>query len=248
MSDPREILDAVGHRPFPPSSDPWVMFQSWRRLLFAHWPLPPEQLRPLVPQPLELETFEGEAWVGLTPFDLHGLRARFTPAVPGPSQFPELNLRTYVRLGDRPGIFFFTLEAGSDLAVAGARIFYRLPYHRASMEIREEDGWFHYRSERKGGGASFKGRYRPVGDVSEAARGTLEYFLTERYALYAVLRDGGVLRGDIHHRPWPLQPAEAEIEVNTVPGAHGIKLPDREPLLHYSARQDTLIWAPKAVR
>lgn len=248
MSDPREILNVVDHRPWPVPPDPWVMFQSWRRLLFAHWPVPPGQLRALVPDSLELETFEGQAWVGLTPFDLRGLRARFMPAVPGPSDFPEMNLRTYVRVGDRPGIFFFTLEAGSDLAVAGARTFYRLPYHRADMEIREENGWFHYRSERKGGGATFRGRYRPSGDVAHARSGTLEYFLTERYVLYSALRDGGVLTADIHHGPWPLQPAEAEIEVNTVPDAHGIDLPDREPLLHYAARQDTLVWAPKTVR
>lgn len=248
MSDPREIMEIVEHRPFPPSPGPWVMFQSWRRLLFAHWPLPPEQLRPLVPAALELDTFEGAAWVGLTPFELRGLRARFTPAVPGPSDFPELNLRTYVRVGDRPGIFFFTLEAASDLAVAAARMFYRLPYHRATMEIREENGWVHYRSERKEGGATFRGRYRPTGAVSEARPGTLDYFLTERYALYTVLRDGGVLGADIHHRPWPLQPAEAEIEENTVAAAHGIELPERDPLLHYAARQDTLVWAPTAVR
>lgn len=247
MSDPREILRAVDHRPWPVPAGPWVMFQSWRRLLFAHWAVPPERLRPLVPRALELETYDGRAWLGLTPFELMGLRARFLPAIPGPWDFLELNLRTYVRVKDRPGIYFFTLEAGSDLAVAAARTLYRLPYHAAVMEAREEGGWIHYRSERKGGGATFQGKYRPAGDVVEPESGTLEHFLTERYALYATLRDGGLLRGDIHHRPWPLQPAEAEIALNTVPAAHGIEPPDTAPLLHYAARQDTLVWGPRAV-
>lgn len=227
------------------ATGPWVMFQSWRELLFAHWPLPVAQLRPLIPRELELEEFEGSAWVGLTPFRLANLHPRFLPALPGVSEFPEMNLRTYVRIGDKPGIFFFSLDAGSTLAVVGARLGYRLPYFRSEMSIRKTGDWFQYRSKRSGGKAEFVGRYRPIGAVFKAERGTLEYFLAERYALYAVLGAGRVLRGDIHHRPWPLQPAEAEIELNTVPAAHGIALPDRPPLVHYAARQDTLIWPPR---
>lgn len=245
MIDADAILREVDHRPWPIPPDPWVMFQSWRRLLFAHWPLPADALRPLVPGALELETFEGQAWLGLTPFHMRGLRPRFLPAVPGSSDFPEMNLRTYVRVGDRPGIFFFTLEAGSSLAVAAARALYRLPYHKAEMEIREEGDWIRYRSRREDGTAAFEGRYRPSGPVTHARKDTLEYFLTERYALYVVLRNGDVLRGDIHHGRWPLQPAKAEIDVNTVAAAHGIELPAREPLLHFAQRQDTLAWAPK---
>lgn len=247
MSDTDAILRARDHRPWPVPADPWVMFQSWRRLLFAHWPLAAEQLRPLVPDALEIETFDGQAWLGLTPFELQGLRPRFLPPIPGASDFPEMNLRTYVRVDDRPGVFFFTLEAGNSLAVAAARTLYRLPYHRADMAVREEDGWIGYRSRRPDGTATFEGRYRPSGPADPPGAGSLEHFLTERYALYAALKDGALLRGDIHHRPWPLQPAEAEIVENTVPGAYGIELPDREPLLHYSHRQDTLVWAPRRV-
>jgi uncharacterized protein YqjF (DUF2071 family) len=249
----------TAHRPWPLPRAPWILFQSWRELLFAHWPLPREALRPLVPPQLTLEEYDDAAWIGQTPFRLTGLRPRLLPPLPGASTFPELNLRTYVRVGDRPGIFFFSLDAASRLAVLGARTLYRLPYFHAKMRIESRAGWIHYRSRRiddganagagadPGPGAEFIARYRPDGPVFNAAPGSIEHFLTERYALYVVLRDGKILRGDIHHRPWPLQRAEAEIERDTVPAAHGITLPDRPPLLHFSARQDTLIWPPRLV-
>jgi uncharacterized protein YqjF (DUF2071 family) len=249
----------TAHRPWPLPPDPWILFQSWRELLFAHWPLPREVLRPLVPPQLILEEFDGTAWVGQTPFLLTGLRPRLLPSLPGISTFPELNLRTYVRVGDRPGIFFFSLDAASRLAVLGARTLYRLPYFHAEMRIESRAGWIHYRSRRiddganagtgaaPGTGAEFIARYRPDGPIFNAEPGSIEHFLTERYALYVVLRDGKILRGAIHHRPWPLQSAEAEIERDTIPTAHGITLPNRPPLLHFSARQDTLVWPPRLV-
>lgn len=236
------------HRPWPLPRDPWLLFQSWRHLLFAHWPVPHEQLRPLVPPQLILEEFDGSAWVGLTPFLLTDLRPHLLPPLPGISSFPELNLRTYVRLDDKPGIFFFSLDAASRLAVLTAHTLYRLPYHLALMRIGHRNGWIHYQSRRTDNGpADFAARYRPTGPTFNAAPGTLEYFLTERYALYVVLKNGKIIRGDIHHRPWPLQPAEAEITRNTIPAAHGITLPDTPPLLHFAARQDTLVWPPRLV-
>jgi len=221
------------------------MFQSWRELLFAHWPVGREVLRPLVPPALEVEEWEGRGWVGVAAFRLVGLRPRGSPALPGLSEFPELNLRTYVRYAGRPGIYFFSLDAGNRLAVAGARLGYRLPYRLARIRIEREGEWVVYRSRRADGRAEFVGRYRPVGAGFEPAPGTLEHFLIERYALYAVLRSGRVLRADIHHRPWQVRPAEARIERNTVASAAGIDLPDDEPLLHYAARQDTLVWPPR---
>jgi uncharacterized protein len=244
----RFIMQAVSHRPCEMPSGPWLMFQSWRELLFAHWPLPKEALRPLVPGALVLEECAGSAWVGLTPFRLTNLHPRFLPPLPGLSEFPEMNLRTYVRVGDTPGIFFFSLDAASRLAVLAARMGYRLPYFKAAMRMESRHGWIHYRSRRQDGSeAEFSGRYRPAGPVFEAGKGSLEYFLIERYALFAVLRNGSVLRGDIHHRPWRLRSAEAAIERNTAPATHGIALPDSAPLLHYADRQDTLVWPPKRV-
>jgi uncharacterized protein len=247
MVKPREILEDSAHLSGGLPAGPWIMVQSWIDLLFAHWPLAPAALRRLVPQPLQLETFDNSAWLGLTPFRVVGLRPRWLPPLPGTASFPELNLRTYVRYRDVRGVYFFTLEAAAPLAVFAARLAYRLPYRRARMRVVEEAGWTNYHSVRRDGGAAFAGRYRSVGPARMAQPGSLEEFLVERYALYTVLRSGRVLRGDIHHGAWRLQPAEARIERNNVAAAHGITLPEKGPLLHYAARQDTLVWPPKRV-
>jgi uncharacterized protein YqjF (DUF2071 family) len=242
--DVRGILADVAHRTTPLPSGPWLMFQSWQDLMFVHWPVPAAVLRPLVPPPLTLEEFDGTAWVAVTPFVLRGLRVRRLPPFP---DFPEMNFRTYVRFGDVPGIHFFSLDAANRLAVAGARTFYRLPYKSAVMRVSREGPAIQYQSRRPNGSARLAARYHPVGPTFQPGPGTLEHFLTERYALYVVLRSGSVLRGDIQHPPWDLRAAEADILVNTVPEAEGVGIPDGEPLLHFSARQDTLIWPPRVV-
>ena len=246
-SDVGHIMKDVGHRPWPAPRSPWLMYQSWQQLLFAHWPVPVSELRPLVPPELEIDEFDGTGWVAVTPFVLKGLRIRYLPQIPGADDFPEMNLRTYVRVGDTPGIWFFSLDAASRLAVSAARTFYRLPYKNAQMSVRSADGGIEYRSRRLDRTAVLSARYRPIGPSFHPAPGTLEYFLTERYALYVVLRDRTIIRGDIHHPPWDLQPAEATFTQNTVAEAAGIRLPDTPPLLHYSARQDALLWPPKVV-
>lgn len=242
-----DIERATSHRPWPLPDGPWIMFQSWCEQLFAHWRMPVEQVRPLVPAQLELDTFEDSAWVGITPFRISGLRVRGLPELPFGSEFPELNLRTYVTVGGQGGVYFFSLDAGSSLAVIAARVGYGLPYHNADMEITTgDDGWIHYRCNRDTGDADLVVRYRALpSEPQPAARGTLDHFLTERYVLY-VVRGEKVVRGDIHHRPWLLQPAEAVFETNSIAVAAGLALPLEPPLLHYSSRQDALIWPPAA--
>jgi uncharacterized protein YqjF (DUF2071 family) len=221
------------------------MAQTWQRLLFAHWSLPVADVRPHVPAELSLDEFDGLAWIGITPFRLTGLRARWTYPLPYVSAFPELNVRTYVTVGDKPGIYFFSLDAGSALAVASARRFYRLPYFRANMSARLERGEIIYRSRRHAEtGREFAAHYRPNGPVFRAAPGTLEHFLTERYCLYTV-DETTVLRAEIHHPPWPLQRALAALGANTM-APPGIALRGG-PLLHFAARQDVLIWPPRMV-
>ena len=246
---PHDLLSDTAHRPWPLPGGPWIMSQRWEDLLFAHWRVPAARLRALVPEALEIDTFDGTGWVSMTPFRLTNLRPRFLPPLPGISDFLEMNFRTYVRVGDKPGIWFFSLDAASPLAVAAARLTYRLPYRNAHMRMRRADGWIQYESRRAGAsGAEFVGRYRGVGPSWSPAPGTLEHFLAERYALYSVLLGRVVLRGEIHHPPWTIQRAEARIERNTVPAAHGLVLPDEPAVLHYAAPQDTLVWPPVPVR
>jgi uncharacterized protein YqjF (DUF2071 family) len=224
---------------------PWVMAQTWMDLLFAHWSLPPQALSAIVPAQLPLDTFDGRAWIAVTPFAVRNLRVRLTFPVPVLSAFPEINVRTYVVVGGKPGIFFFSLDADSRLAVATARRFYRLPYFRSRMSIARANGEISYASERDDPDAPspalFRARYGPIGAPFNAERGTLEHWLTERYCLYTLDDDGRPLRADIHHPPWPLQPAQAQFAANTM--ADEVALPlDGEPLLHYARRQDVVFW------
>lgn len=247
MNDfPDGILDRTAHRPYPLPDGPWIMTQSWHDLLFAHWPVGERELRERVPPGLELDLFDGQAWVSITPFHMTNVAPRGVPAVPWVSAFPELNVRTYVRHGGRPGIYFFSLDAGNPLAVGAARSLFHLPYFTARMRVESRDGRVHYRSERSSsedGAATFAGTFGPVGPVFEAKPGTLDHFLTERYCLYTFDDRWQLYRGEIHHPAWPLQRAEAQIEVNTMTESAGLRLPSLAPHLHFSRRQDVLIWA-----
>lgn len=219
------------------------MEQTWNDLLFAHWPISPEKLRPLVPTALSLDTFGEQCWVAVTPFHMSGVSARWMPTLPGLSAFPELNVRTYVTYGGKPGVYFFSLDAGSRVAAWAARVTYHLPYFHARMHVVEDGGWIQYHSLRNSG-AELDGRYRPTGPVRLRERGTLEHWLTERYCLYTVVRDA-VYRSEIHHEPWPLQDAQGEFSVNTMAAAAGIDLPKIQPLLHFAKRREVLIWPLK---
>lgn len=230
------------------SETPWVMRMRWLDLLFAHWPVPVETLRPHIPAGLEVDTFEGRAWLGIVPFRMEDVAPRFLPAVPGPGAFPELNVRTYVRWRGRGAVWFLSLDAGSRLAVAGARTAFHLPYFRARMSSDTDAGWVEYRAERtdpRGPAAAFDARYRPTGEVEPAPPGSLAQFLTDRRGLYAADPAGRLAWTVIRHAPWPLQPAEAEIRVDTMAHAHGITLPDVDPVLYFAKRLDVVAWWPR---
>jgi uncharacterized protein YqjF (DUF2071 family) len=220
--------------------------QTWRDLLFAHWALDPAALRPAVPAQLPIDTFDGRAWIAVTPFEVTGLRLHGTPPLPRLSRFAETNVRTYTTVDGKPGIWFFSLDAASRLAVAAARLTYRLPYFHGRMSIERAAGQVAYATRRTAGEAALRLRYRATGPPRRAAPGTLEYFLTERYCLYTVV-GGTVRRTEIHHPPWALAQATAEIERNTMAAPLGFDLSADEPLLHFAARQDVVIWAPKRV-
>lgn len=237
-------LEHVDHRPWPLPSGPWIMEQTWHDLLFAHWPVAPEAMRPLVPPQLALDLFDGRCWVALTPFHMSGVRARWLPPLPGLSAFPELNVRSYVTYGGKAGVYFLSLDAASRGAVWTARKTYRLPYFFADMSVEERDGWFDYRSSRAANPAELKARYRPIKAVQLRTPGTLEHWLSERYCLYTVSHRT-VYRAEIHHAPWPLEDAEAEFRTNSMASAARIELPAIPPLLHFSRKLEVLIWPLK---
>jgi hypothetical protein len=228
------------------------MTQRWNDLLFAHWPVPADEMARLIPAGLKVDTFDGHAWVGVLPFWMDEVRTRAVGerciTVPGTGTFCELNVRTYVRssITDLRGVYFFSLDAASALAVIGARALFHLPYFLASMHSQiESDGTVDYSSERllTSRKVRFQARYRGLGNVAGPSRaGTLDHFVTERYCLFTQ-RAGRVLRGDIHHLPWPLEAAEAEIRLNELPAAHGITLPDRAPVLHFARQLQVNLWS-----
>jgi uncharacterized protein len=200
--------------------------------------VPIEALRAHLPDELEVETFDGDAYLGLTPFRVTNLRVRGLPPVPVLSSFLELNCRTYVSHGgEKPGIWFFSLDASSRLAVEGARRLYKLPYFRARMTGPPRFSAVRLEAERD---HVWECSYRPTGLAAPAATGTLEHFLAERYCLYTVDEAGALNRAEIHHPPWPLQGASAEVTANTVP-PDGLEV-SGEPHVMFSARQDVLIW------
>jgi len=152
-----------------------------------------------------------------------------------------------VRVADRPGVFFFSLDASNPLAVAGARALYSLPYHHARFTVTGDGDRVTYRcrrTDRRSPRAEFDARYHPSGPVTTAPPGTLTHWLTERYCLYAVTRHVGLRIAEIHHRPWPLQPAEAEIRTNTMIAGTGIDLPPTAPIVHFAEHLDVHVWLP----
>ena len=225
-----------------------AMRMTWIDLAFLHWRVSAEPLRALVPAPLELDLFDGSAWVGVTPFRMTHVRANFAPPILTTTDFPELNVRTYVRYGGRSGVWFFSLDAASWLAAMTARTLIGLPYFHARMDELRDGERVRYSSTRMpiGASAEFRAVYRPTGSAYHCESGSLDYWLTERYTLFAK-RAGALLRLDIEHAPWPLQPATIEIERNTMAQAAGITLPNDAPHVRFARTLDVVAnWPVKA--
>jgi uncharacterized protein len=232
------------YRPYPAPSQKPVMYQSWHELLFMHWPVPAKVLRSQLPAGLELDTFNGHAWLAVVPFYMSGIHPRGLFPVPWLSSFAELNVRTYVTHGGRPGVWFFSLDAANPVAVAIARSWFKLPYFNARMRCAASGESVSYSSRRthhNAPGCAFVADYRPVSEVAIPAPGTLEYFLSARYCLYTADPAGNLYRGEIDHDPWPLQRAEAAVQTNTMADSVGINL-SGEPLLHFSKYIDVKVW------
>ena len=244
------VIDQVAHRPYPMRKLPWIMTQTWHDVLFLHWPVDARVVRALLPVGLKLDLFDGQAYAAVVPFYMTNVAPRGVPALPGFSSMPEVNVRTYVTARGIPGVYFFSLDAANPLVVGAARAMFHLPYHTAEMHIDQGEDWIHYTSRRKqadGRPAELRGRYRSVGVGRHPEPGSLEYFLTERYCLYSLDDSLHMYRADIHHPPWNLTLADAELDVNTMAGANDIPLPAVSPLAHFAKRQDVVVWPLRRV-
>ena len=235
------VTDQTSHRPWPLPKSRWVMFMRWHDLLFLHWPIKPEYIRPLIPIALELDTFDGWCWIGIVPFHMSGVRPRYVPL---PLALPELNVRTYVKTTGKSGVWFFSLDAASWIAVRVAR-WLGLPYYNARIAVKTGDDTIRYdsvRTHKYSSRAEFRADYRPIGAVYRATAGTLDHWLTERYCLFAALNSDRVVFGEIHHPQWALQPAEVNLDVNTMTQSTGIALPEQKPLAHFARLQEVVAW------
>lgn len=232
-----------------------VMRQNWSHLLFLHWEVPLAALRPLIPAALEIDTFEGRAFVGLVPFTMTGVRPVWSPPLPGFSNFHEVNVRTYVHFEGRdPGVWFFSLDAANGLAAWLARRLWLLPYHHARMDLRvapdsaqSPAGRIEYQSDRLGEtAAACRIAYSPAGTPATSAPGSLEHFLAERYIQYC-RRGSRVFSGHVHHPPYPLQPATIRELDESLIAANGIERPTGPPLAHYALGVRVGVFALKPV-
>jgi len=242
-----EIFFQTSHRPYPLPNKSWLMKQTWYDLLFMHWEIPKDHLLPFVPPGLELDTFNGKAYIAVVPFGMSQIRYRFLPPIPFTSAFLELNVRTYVKKDNIPGVLFLSLDAANPVAVEVARFFFYLPYFNAQMSLQKQDNRIHYssiRKDKRGKIATLKIEYQPTSQVYNSTPNTLEHWLTERYCLYSANKKGILHRTDIHHIPWPLQKAEAKILENTMALSHGINLPTVFPILHFVEKIEVAIYAP----
>jgi len=229
-----------------PSGSP-ILQQKWENLLFLHWPVDPALLRPLIPEALEIDTFDGRAWLGITPFHLSDLRPPLLPALPGLSAFTEMNVRTYVLHNGKPGIWFFSLDASKLLPAAAARIFFMLPYFKASMKFEQNHPLFNFSMTRSGAtDVEFKASWQVGVRLRAPDVESLAFFLVERYCAFAV-EGSRVFQIRIYHHPWILDEALVKIESSNAISALGLPEPATEPIVHFSESIEAEIWAPAQV-
>ena len=232
------------HLPFPMPDRPHALVQEWRNLTFMHWEVSPEKLQPHIPEGLEIDLFDGKAYVGTIPFQMRNVRPRLLPSVPGISTFPEFNVRTYVTKNGKPGVLFLTLDAQSRVTCFYAPRKYGLPYRYAKCNVHvESEKHYSWTSRRKDGGQSLIGTTKRLGPVERAAEGSLEYFLFERYSLYT-WHNGVLKRAYTHHLPWKYSTAEVEMQSNTLLDSYNLNVKDslQPEYIHMSPGVEVQTW------
>ena len=205
-------LEHTCHRPWPLPQKNWRWRQQWNELAFIHWEINKDWLISQIPNGLELDLYDGKAWIGIVPFSMKGVTLRGFPAPKFLCDFPEINLRTYVTRNGKKGVWFFSLDVPHSLAVWAARTFFHLPYYKAQIHTTIDGTHVDYQFKRNE--VEFEGTYTP-GEFIDAASKSFEYWSTERYCLYSANSTGELFRAEIHHRQWPLQSASITIRKNT---------------------------------
>jgi uncharacterized protein len=234
----KDELWHVGHRLWPLPGMPWVMRQTWGDLLFVHYPVRLEVLRRLVPDVLPLDSFHGMGWVGMVLFEMSGVRLRGLPPIPGTHRFPQVNLRTYITIDGKPGVYFFNIDANNKMVANAAKLAH-LPYNHKDINMSHSGQEINFQSR-----GNLEVSYRPVSlsKSTHAAKGSFEEWMAERYCFYTLNRQGVPLRCDILHQPWALQEAEAEIPRNTLLSKHGIETESDQPTFHFSKKMEVRVW------
>lgn len=227
------------HRPWPLPTGPWVMTQTWERLLFAHWQVEPHLIQSRIPAPLELDTFAGAAWMTMVPFRMNDIRFRLLPKIPGAYTFPQLNVRTYVTYQGKSGVYFFHIEADHRFAAWIARKWAYLPYDFANINWQEQNEHIHFTCQREHQ-PLFEASYKPTSPAEPTKADSLDRWLMERYCFYTTHHDT-LYRGEIHHQPWLVQPAKVDIVHNAIFDLLQLNLAHVNPLFHYA--QQLKIWA-----
>lgn len=218
-------------------------WQRWTELLFVHWRLPVDAVRPLIPREIELDPWDGEMFVGLVPFRMEDIRPSWLPRVMA-MDFLELNLRTYVHHRGRPGVWFFSLDASSWLAVQAARLGWSLPYHHAAMQVERAGEHVTYRSDRRGGAATFRADYDVGEPLGPSVPGSLEHFLLERYLLFSE-RGGRILEGQVHHVPYPAHRVHhVDVTQSMIDAAGMPKIAGPPVTAHFSPGVDVEVFGP----
>jgi uncharacterized protein YqjF (DUF2071 family) len=235
-----QMFEKTDHRPWSLPTGPWVMTQSWEKLLFAHWPIDPNIIRSRIPAPLELDTFENQAWITIVPFQMNRIRFRFLPSIPGMCSFPELNLRTYVTHQGKSGVYFLNIDADHHFAVWVANKFAYLPYSYAKIDWEEQNQQIHFACHRNNQ-LSFEIYYQPASSAKNAKDCSLDHWLMERYCLYAA-HHKNLYRGEIHHQPWSIQQAKVKIIHACMLDVHQLTIKKASPLFHYSHQLQVWAW------
>ena len=220
---------------------PWIMKQTWHDLLFAHYPVKLELLQKLVPPVFQLDSYNGIGWVGVVPFHVQNHRVRLLPPIPGFDRFAQINIRTYVTVNGKRGVYFIRVHMNHLIAGVLAKTFYYMPFQAAIVKMEQSDRYINFCSI-KSKQIEFQCHYTPISESKLAEKASFEHWLVERYSMYSLNRKGEVMRSDILHNYWPLQLAEGEITNHSILLNEGIQVANNEPILHYAKKMEAMLW------